>query len=120
MDFVDANVWLYALIRRQDVGKRRKAVALVSGKTSVVSTQVVNEVCVNLIRKAGFDDARIERLVRAFYRRCVVVTVEQTAMTEACRLRTLYSLSYWDSMIVASARRPVVRRSTRRTCAMGR
>ena len=104
MDFVDANVWLYALIRGQDAVKRRKAVALVTGGTSVVSTQVVNEVCVNLIRKAGFDDARIERLVRAFYRRCVVVTVEQPALIEACRLRSQYSLSYWDSVIVATAR----------------
>jgi predicted nucleic acid-binding protein len=84
--------------------KRRKAVALVSAKTPVVSTQVVNEVCVNLIRKAGFDDARIERLVRAFYRRCVVVVVEQAALIEACRLRTRYSLSHWDSLIVAAAR----------------
>ena len=80
---------LYALIRGQDAVKRRKAVALVTGGTSVVSTQVVNEVCVNLIRKAGFDDVRIERLVRAFYRRCVVVTVEQTALIEACRLRAI-------------------------------
>ena len=104
MDFVDANVWLYALIRRQDAVKRRKAVALVSGTTRVVSTQVVNEVCVNLIRKAGFDDARIERLVRSFYRRCVVTTVEQATLIEACRLRSRYSLSYWDSVIVASAR----------------
>jgi len=75
------------------------AVALVSGPTPVV-----NEVCVNLIRKAGFDEARIERLVRAFYRRCVVVTVEQAALIEACRLRTRYSLSYWDPVIVATAR----------------
>lgn len=104
MDFVDANVWLYALIRRQDAAKRRKAVALVSGTTRVVSTQVVNEVCVNLIRKAGFDDARIERLVRSFYRRCVVTRVEQATLIEACRLRSRYSLSYWDSVIAASAR----------------
>lgn len=104
MDFVDANVWLYALIRGRDEVKRRRAVALVTGGTVMVSTQVVNEVCVNLIRKAGFDDSRIERLVRAFYRRCVVVTAEQAALIEACRLRGRYSLSYWDSVIVATAR----------------
>ena len=104
MDFVDSNVWLYALIRGPDAVKRRQAVALVTGATAVVSTQVVNEVCVNLIRKAGFDDARIARLVRAFYRRCVVVPVEQAALLEACRLRSRYALSYWDSVIVATAR----------------
>lgn len=103
MDFVDSNVWLYALVRTSDEVKRKAAVAAVKGGPFVVSSQVINEVCVNLIRKAAFDDARIGRLVKAFYRRCVVMTLEQTTILEACRLRGLYSLSYWDSLIVASA-----------------
>jgi predicted nucleic acid-binding protein len=55
------------------------------------------------MRKAAFDDAKIERLVRAFYRRCVVMPVNETTMLTACRLRGSYSLSFWDSLIVASA-----------------
>lgn len=103
MDFVDSNVWLYAFVRTSDQPKRKAAVAVLNGGPFVVSSQVVNEVCVNLIRKAGFDDARIGRLVKAFYRRYLVMPLEQTTMLEACRLRIRYSLSYWDSLIVASA-----------------
>lgn len=103
MDFVDSNVWLYALVRMGDVVKRKAAAAAVKSGPVVVSSQVINEVCVNLIRKAGFDEGRIGRLVRAFYRRCVVMPLDQATMLEACRLRGLYSLSFWDSLIIASA-----------------
>jgi predicted nucleic acid-binding protein len=103
MDFVDSNVWLYALVRGGDPAKRRLGVAAVTSGACVVSSQVINEVCVNLIRKAGFDDLRIERLVKAFYRRCVVMPVSEAVLLSACRMRGRYSLSYWDSIIVATA-----------------
>jgi predicted nucleic acid-binding protein len=103
MDFVDSNVWHYALVRGADPLKRKAAATIVSHRPCVLSTQVINEVCVNLMRKAAFDDRRIERLIRAFYRRCAVVPVNETTMLAACRLRGSYSLSFWDSLIVAAA-----------------
>jgi predicted nucleic acid-binding protein len=103
MDFVDSNVWLYALVRGADPAKRKAAATTVSHGPCVVSTQVINGVCVNLIRKAAFDDAKIERLIRAFYRRCVVIPVEEATMLAACRLRGSFSLSFWDSLVVATA-----------------
>ncbi len=50
--FVDSNVWLYAFIPSQDEAKAAVAGDLLRSREIVVSTQVVNEVCVNLIRKA--------------------------------------------------------------------
>ncbi len=85
--------------------KRKAAAAVVPGGARVVSSQVVNEVCVNLIRKTGFDDGRIGRLVRAFHRRCMVMPVDESAMLSACKLRGRHSLSFWDSLIVAVALR---------------
>lgn len=105
MEFVDSNVWLYALVRGSDPIKRKSAVSVVSNPMRVISSQVINEVCVNLIRKAGFDDDNIARLVRAFYKRCVVIAVDESVMLSACKLRSSYSLSYWDSLIVAAALR---------------
>jgi predicted nucleic acid-binding protein len=103
MDFVDSNIWLYAFVRGSDASKRRIAVSVISAGPHVVSSQVVNEVCVNLMRKASFDEVKLERIIRAFHRRCVVVPVDEPSMLAACRLRSRYSLSFWDSLIVAAA-----------------
>lgn len=45
--FVDANVWLYAIIDTQDPEKARIAKQIISTTPGlVVSTQTINEVCV--------------------------------------------------------------------------
>jgi predicted nucleic acid-binding protein len=51
--FIDTNIWLYALIEDDDPGKSARAKLLIETRSAViVSTQVINEVCVNLIKKA--------------------------------------------------------------------
>ncbi len=60
--FVDSNIWLYAFIKCQDSGKSSiaKSVILNEGISIVVSTQIINEVCVNLIKKAHFTEKKLE------------------------------------------------------------
>lgn len=53
MRFLDSNIWLYAAMRGHDPVKRRKAMAAIRAGNLAVSIQVVNEVCFNLLRKAG-------------------------------------------------------------------
>ncbi len=102
--FVDTNIWLYAMI---DSGSAKREVAkqtvLLTGV--VVSTQVINETCVNLLRQVAFSEAHIRELVAAFDARCSVADLNRHTLQEASRLRETYSLSFWDSMIVASALR---------------
>lgn len=69
----------------------------------IVSEQVVAEVSANLLRKAGIEDAHLMRLVESFYGRCQVVTPGLDLHRHAHDLRGKYSLSYWDSLIVAAA-----------------
>ncbi|HEX6985214.1 MAG TPA: PIN domain-containing protein [Planctomycetaceae bacterium] len=102
--FIDSNVWLYAAVG-DDPSKQRAAATLVRGVAPVVSVQVINEVCSNLLRKAGYPNFRIGRLVRSFYRRCTVVGLDRDLMLDAAALRDAYSLSYWDSLVVAAADR---------------
>ena len=68
-----------------------------------VSTQVINKVCVNLIKKAGFSEADVCRLVTAFYQRYSVVSLDQSILLQASEIRQRHSFSFWDSLIVASA-----------------
>ena len=51
--FVDTNIWLYAFVEGDDRGKSARAKSLLAASRMVsVSPQVINEVCVNLIKKA--------------------------------------------------------------------
>lgn len=101
--FVDSNVWLYALLERPNSTlKTDKARALVTDR-HVVSTQVIAEVCVNLLRKGGRTESEIRSLVQAFYSQHHVMSLDEMTMISASNLRTAYSLSFWDSLIVAAA-----------------
>ena len=56
--FVDTNIWLYAFIEGEDRQKTARAKELLeASRTIIVSTQVINEVCVNLLKKAQFAES---------------------------------------------------------------
>jgi predicted nucleic acid-binding protein len=103
--FVDSNIWLYAFIREQDPDKTQIAgqLLLSAGNQIVISTQVINEVCANLLRKGKRDEATLRDLIHSYYRRYRVVGLNQWVFLRASQIRTAYALSYWDSLIVAAA-----------------
>ena len=103
--FVDTNVWLYALIDSDNSSKTHIArdLLLNQSRPIITSTQVINEVCVNLIRKAGVGEETVRELTVAFFSRYEVLLTTETLLLEASRLRERHSLSYWDSLIVAAA-----------------
>ena len=103
MRFLDSNIWLYALMRGQDLDKRRKAMASIRAGDLAASIQVINEVSSNLVRKAGYDAPRLLRVIDAFYRRAVIVPTTRQTITKAVELRGRYSLSFWDSQLAACA-----------------
>src|SRR5437764_7129212 len=101
--FIDTNVWLYAFIQTQDRNKTAIAQTIIRSNLIVLSSQVVNEVCVNLIKKAHFDEASIRNLIESFYSQYRVAALNKATLTEASTLRDDYSFSYWDSLVVACA-----------------
>ena len=58
--FVDTNVWLYSFIQSQDADKSLASKAILKGNDIIISTQIVNEMCVNLIKKAKFSEEKIQ------------------------------------------------------------
>ena len=101
--FIDSNIWLYAFIETGDVDKRQQAQLLIQSSTPVISTQVINEVCINLIRKVNFSEDQIRQLIASFYSNYKVQKLNQSTVLTATQLRESYALSFWDSIIVASA-----------------
>lgn len=102
--FVDTNVWLYAFVEGDDLNKSARAKSLLeTSRIVIVSPQVINEVCVNLIKKAQFSEPQVQQLIESFYAEYVVVEVSQALLLKASALREQYAFSFWDSTIVASA-----------------
>jgi predicted nucleic acid-binding protein len=104
--FVDTNIWVYAL-DRGDPAKQAAALDLIrqDPATIVVSPQVMGELYVTLARlgahSASADDAA--RAVDAL-RRFTVVPLEPDRVMAALELLRQHSLSYWDALIIATAR----------------
>ena len=103
--FVDTNIWLYAFISGQEPAKSVRARELLQQDAAaiVVSSQVINEVCVNLLKKAHVSESTVAQLIRSFYRKYPIVTLNEKVQIAASGLREQLSLSFWDSLIVAAA-----------------
>ncbi|MBS4050390.1 PIN domain-containing protein [Methylomonas rivi] len=100
--FVDSNVWLYAFMDESSP-KHQQALTVIAQPGVMLSTQVVNEVCNNLLRKAGYTEQEIRQTVENFRQRYPIHTVTVDEVCQASALRESFSLSYWDSLVVASA-----------------
>jgi predicted nucleic acid-binding protein len=105
--FVDTNILIYAHDRRAGL-KHDRARELVeslwmSGK-GVVSTQVLQELCVNLRKKLArpLPVEEIRRLVDD-YRSWEVVVNSAQAVIEALDIEHRYKTSFWDALILHAA-----------------
>jgi predicted nucleic acid-binding protein len=105
--FVDTNILVYAHDRSAGA-KHQRAKALVerlwnSGE-GALSTQVLQELCINLRRKAArplsVDEVRL--LIRD-YSTWEVVASSPTAILKALDIEMRYKISFWDALIVQAA-----------------
>jgi len=74
-----------------------------SRENLIISTQVINEVCAVLSRKANFNETQICQVIQEFYEGCIVVELNFNSLMTACGLRLQYGFSFWDGLIVAGA-----------------
>lgn len=70
----------------------------------MISTQVIQELCINLRRKAGkpLGTDEIRKLVRDYVAWEVVVNGPSSAL-EALDIELHYKISFWDALIVHAA-----------------
>ena len=101
--FIDTNIWLYAFLDTGEEEKSSRAKEILTQTEPILSVQVINEICVNLIKKAGFTEEQISQLVEALYEKYPIVEMDEGILLDASQLRQEYALSFWDSMIVACA-----------------
>jgi predicted nucleic acid-binding protein len=104
--FIDSNVWIYLLSDDEPAKKecaRRVLAELTETSSKVVSWQVVNEVCANLLRKKGKDESFVRMVIDFICGSCEVVEVAVPTVMAASDLRGRHSVSFWDSLVVAAA-----------------
>ena len=103
--FVDSNIWIYAFLQQEDINKATKAKELLHNLQLdiSISTQIINEVCVNLHKKTNFSEPDLQILIESFYCRYTVITIEKSTLLDASELRQHYKLSFWDILVIASA-----------------
>lgn len=105
--FVDTNVLVYAHDRTTGV-KHERAQALIeqlwNSGNGVLSTQVLQELCINLRRKAQnplpLDEVRL--LIRE-YSTWEVVTNTAESVLRALEIEMRYKTSFWDALILQAA-----------------
>ncbi len=99
--FVDSNIFLYAFCDK-DLDKQIIASKIIQDD-SVISTQVINEVSNNLLKKLMFSNNEIENFIKSCYLRYTIMNFSQEVFILASNVREKYAISYYDSLIVATA-----------------
>jgi predicted nucleic acid-binding protein len=105
--FVDTNILIYAHDRtagsKHDRARRLVENLWASGQ-GVLSTQVLQELCVNLRRKVARPLAleEIRRLVRDYVSWDIVVNTPE-AVIQALEIEARYKISFWDALILHAA-----------------
>jgi predicted nucleic acid-binding protein len=105
--FVDTNILMYAHDKAAGA-KHERAKALVEelwrNRTGVVSTQVLQELAVNLRKKAGRPlDAKATREIVTDYLTWQVVVNGGESILEALDLEARFQISFWDALVVQAA-----------------
>lgn len=103
---VDTNVWFYALARpaQGEIQKHLAARELIDGlEQPVVTPQIVNELSTNLLRKRSWSEAELRGLIADMRSRCRYFVPDSEWHEQASLLRERHGLSFWDSLVVASA-----------------
>lgn len=105
--FVDTNILMYA----HDVSagaKHERAKALVEelwrDRSGVISTQVLQELAVNLRRKAGrpLHAEATRELIRDYLAWQIVVNSAESIL-EALDIEAKFQISFWDALVIHAA-----------------
>lgn len=103
--FIDTNIFVYSALK--DSGSRHdeavKFLETLKGKAVFISTQVINELYSILEKKYKLNNADIEKEIENIIRFCNVSIITTRTIKLAWVLKKSYKLSYWDSLIAASA-----------------
>ncbi|HLC16143.1 MAG TPA: PIN domain-containing protein [Thermodesulfovibrionia bacterium] len=109
--FIDSNLWVYGFIEtrnNEEKDKRDKIILLLERENNknniIISVQVINEFHWILKRKYDVNESEIRnKVINAILLIAEVTSVDLKIYKSAFVIRDKYAISFWDSLIVASA-----------------
>jgi predicted nucleic acid-binding protein len=103
--FIDTNILFYAHDRqagpKHDRAKRL-LIELLDSDAGVLSTQVLQEFCVNLRRKGNLTADATRRLIQDFLSWEIVVNTAESVLG-ALEIESRHNISFWDALIIYAA-----------------
>jgi predicted nucleic acid-binding protein len=105
--FLDTNILVYA--HDASTGKKHeRARTLVeqlwTTNEGVLSTQVLQELCINLRRKMAhpFSFEEVREIIQDYLRWQIVVNTPESAL-QALEIEARYKVSFWDALVLQAA-----------------
>ena len=104
--FLDSNIWVYFFSDNENHKARVVEKYLADNALRsifITSCQVVNEVS-NVLKRKGLVEAKIRIVIEKITGICLIQDLSKDVSLLASTLRAEYSFSFWDSIIVATAK----------------
>ncbi len=102
--FIDSNIFLYAFNKDEEFKYDISLKIILDKENNLsISTQVINEVSNNLKRKLKYTNSEIKKFIISSYQIYNIINFSKDILLYACDIRDRYKISYYDSLIVASA-----------------
>ena len=104
--FIDSNVWVYLFSDNEN--HKAKVVEKFLDDNAVksifvTSCQVVNEVC-HVLKRHHLEEEKIRTVIESITNVCLIQDISKEVCLLASALREREPLSFWDSIIVATAK----------------
>lgn len=100
--FFDTNIILYSYSLVSDQ-KNISAKQLIRNTSSIISTQVLQEICNVLIKKFTMDEISISTALLEINKNFNVKINNVETISKAVQIHFKYRYSYYDSLIISSA-----------------
>lgn len=100
--FLDSNIIVYCY-STSDTRKQLIARTLMENEKACISTQVINETTNVLSKKYHIHWEDLERLITDFENNFTIQNLSTAEIKLACTMAQKYTLSFFDSLIIASA-----------------
>jgi len=98
---LDTNVLIYAFGKQDD--DRKQIAKTVISKCNVISLQVANETVYVLLKKFKFAPNELDKVIAFMKQNFVISDLNIHILDQTIKISVQYGLSFWDSMMVASA-----------------
>ncbi len=99
---LDSNIFLNGF-SDIDLKKHEIAKNILLSDNFAVSTQIINEVSNNMLKKLRLDESDIIEFINSCYKRYSIINFSKDIFVAASMIRIKYRYSYWDSTVIASA-----------------